>query len=283
MARHAIVGDVVHAYRSPSREATLIPETLSVFSIEGIGEIQSGDDLASIIGDSVGAQILDGDILAISSKIVSKAEGRLVPAVDREEAITQESVRVVASREHAGGITRIVENRNGFVLAAAGVDASNTPAGTILLLPVDPDASARGLRTALSERFGVRIGIVITDTFGRPWREGQTDVAIGAAGVTPSIKLAGTFDSHGHRLFVTEAAVVDEIAGTADLVKGKTSGRPVAIVRGLAALVLAEDGPGVRALIRPSEQDLFRVGSNEAYEAGYAAGLRAHQSGAEGQ
>lgn len=246
--------------------------TLTVLAVDGIPEIGAGDDLATIIGDAL-TGIEDGDILAVTSKIVSKAEGRQVVAADREEAITAETVRLVARREHPGGVTRIVENRLGLVLAAAGVDSSNTPEGVVLLLPEDPDASAHRLATALRARFGVRLGIVITDTLGRPWREGQTDVAIGAAGIRVLDDLRGSTDASGRRLDVTVAAVADEIAGAADLVKGKASGLPVAVVRGLAHLVGELDLPGARAMIRPAEQDMFRLGSQEAWDEGYAAGL----------
>jgi coenzyme F420-0:L-glutamate ligase/coenzyme F420-1:gamma-L-glutamate ligase len=145
---------------------------MSVWAVEGIPEIVAGDDLAEIIGDAIeaGTPLADGDILVVTSKIVSKAEGRTIRAADREEAITAETVRVVASREHPGGVTRIVENRLGIVGAAAGVDSSNTPEGTVLLLPLDPDASARALAADLRARFGAQVGIVVSDTLGRPWR-----------------------------------------------------------------------------------------------------------------
>lgn len=250
--------------------------TFSVFPVPGIPEVTAGDDLATLIGDAL-PPLEDGDILAITSKIVSKAEGRQVQAADREDAITAETVRVVATREHANGVTRIVENRQGLVLAAAGVDASNTPDGVVLLLPEDPDASARAIAERLRERFGVRIGVLITDTLGRPWREGQTDLAIGAAGIQVLDDLRGTADTNGRRLDVTVAAVADEIAGAADLVKGKTRGVPVAVVRGLGHLVTGLDAPGARAIIRPPDADLFRLGTREAWEEGYQAGLRAHE------
>ncbi|SDK77834.1 coenzyme F420-0:L-glutamate ligase / coenzyme F420-1:gamma-L-glutamate ligase [Cryobacterium psychrotolerans] len=251
---------------------------LTVFAPEGIGEIEAGDDLAAIILGAAGALLRGGDILAVTSKIVSKAEGRQVAAADREQAITDETVRVVATREHPGGVTRIVENRQGLVLAAAGVDASNTPDGTVLLLPIDPDASARALCAALRERTGLWLGVLITDTVGRPWREGQTDIAIGAAGLAVLDDLRGTEDSSGKRLDATIAAVADEIAGAADLVKGKTSGNPVAVVRGLGRLVGeldAADARGASRLLRPSDQDMFRLGSAEAYAEGFAAGQAA--------
>lgn len=257
------------------------PRALQVFVLEGIGEIAPGADLANVILGSIttddGVTLLqDGDILAVTSKIVSKAEGRIVLAEDREHAISDETVRVVATREHPGGVTRIVENRQGLVMAAAGVDASNTPDGVVLLLPADPDESARALCAALRERTGLRLGVLITDTAGRPWREGQTDIAIGAAGVAVLDDLRGTTDVSGRRLDATIAAVADEIAGAADLVKGKTSGNPVAVVRGLDQLVLdAEGAAGARMLQRPSESDMFRLGSTEAHAEGYAEGYAA--------
>ena len=252
---------------------------LKVFTLGGFGEITAGDDLAALIAEAARSRLIDGDIVAVTSKIVSKAEGRAVPAADREQAITEETVRIVASRAYPGGVTRIVENRQGLVMAAAGVDTSNAPAGVVLLLPVDPDASARALCTALRERTGLRLGVLITDTAGRPWREGQTDIAIGAAGLVVLDDLRGTTDGSGRRLDVTVAAVADEIAGAADLVKGKTSGNPVAVLRGLGRLVGDLDAVGARALQRPSDTDMFRLGTTEAraegYREGFAAGLAA--------
>jgi coenzyme F420-0:L-glutamate ligase/coenzyme F420-1:gamma-L-glutamate ligase len=245
--------------------------SLAVWAPEGIGEVVPGDDLATVIGAVLVGQLADGDIVVVTSKVVSKAEGRVIAAADREQAITDETVRVVATREHARGVTRIVENHLGIVAAAAGVDASNTPDGTVLLLPEDPDASAKALRGALQKRFGLKLGVLITDTLGRPWREGQTDVAIGAAGVRVIDDLRGTIDSHGRTLDVTASAVADEIAGAADLVKGKTSGRPVAVVRGLAHLVV-DDAAGARSIVRSAETDMFRTGSDEAWNEGYSAG-----------
>jgi coenzyme F420-0:L-glutamate ligase/coenzyme F420-1:gamma-L-glutamate ligase len=209
-----------------------------------------------------------------------------VQTADREQAITDETVRVVATRSRPGGLPplRIVENRLGLVMAAAGVDASNTPEGTVLLLPVDPDASARALRAALRARFGLdRLGVVVTDTAGRPWRDGLTDIAIGAAGVTVVDDLRGGVDAHGRPLSVTVTSVADEIAAASELVRGKATGRAIAVVRGVGRFVLAGDGPsgdgpGARTLVRPSADDLFREGSAEAYARGYAA-ARAELSG----
>jgi coenzyme F420-0:L-glutamate ligase/coenzyme F420-1:gamma-L-glutamate ligase len=234
---------------------------MTVFPVEGLPEITAGAELAGLIADA-GPSLADGDILVITSKIVSKAEGRVVQA-DREQAIDAESVRVVARR----GPTRIVETRHGLVLAAAGVDASNTPPGTVVLLPEDPDGSARRLRKALMDRLGVRIGVLITDTLGRPWRAGQTDAAIGAAGVAPLRDYRGTPDTFGVALEVSVAAVADELAGAADLVKGKAAGIPVAVVRGLADLVTEADGPGAQALVRPAAEDMFRYGSADVLAA----------------
>jgi coenzyme F420-0:L-glutamate ligase/coenzyme F420-1:gamma-L-glutamate ligase len=248
---------------------------LSIWAPDGIGEIEAGNDLTAILADAVGTDLQDGDILLVTSKIVSKAEGRRILAIDREQAITDETVRVVARREHPNGVTRIVENRLGLVMAAAGVDSSNTPDGTVLLLPVDPDASARVLRAGLRRRLSVSVGVVITDTVGRPWREGQTDIAIGAAGIRVVDDLRGQTDASGRPLTVTITAVADELAGAADLVKGKSAGRPVAVVRGLAHLLIEEDGPGARTLVRGPEKDMFRLGSDEAFAAGFEAGRAA--------
>jgi coenzyme F420-0:L-glutamate ligase/coenzyme F420-1:gamma-L-glutamate ligase len=233
-----------------------------VRGVTGIPEVAAGDDLAELVLTALGAEGLrDGDILLVTSKIVSKAEGRIVRADDREAAIDAETVRVVARR----GRTRIVENRQGLVMAAAGVDASNTPSGTVLLLPEDPDASARALRKRIGELGGgVRVGVVVTDTFGRPWRNGLTDVAIGAAGLDVLEDHRGRTDAHGNELAMTVTAIADELAAAADLAKGKTSGTPVAVLRGLPHLVLDQDGEGVRPMIRPAAEDMFRLGTSEA-------------------
>jgi coenzyme F420-0:L-glutamate ligase/coenzyme F420-1:gamma-L-glutamate ligase len=228
---------------------------ISITGITGLPEVTSGADLAGLI-DAAAPDLADGDILVVTSKIISKAEGRIVTA-SREQAIDAEMVRLVAQR----GPARIVETRHGLVLAAAGVDNSNTAPGTVALLPEDPDASARRLRKALAERRGVRIGVIITDTLGRPWRIGQTDAAIGAAGVVPVRDYRGGNDTYGNPLEVTLTAVADEIAAAADLVKGKTTGIPVAVVRGLDGFVADADGPGAAALIRPASEDMFRYGS----------------------
>jgi coenzyme F420-0:L-glutamate ligase/coenzyme F420-1:gamma-L-glutamate ligase len=234
---------------------------LTVTGVAGLPEIASGADLAALIAAAAPA-LADGDIIVVTSKIVSKAEGRVIRA-DRERAIDEETVRVVARR----GPARIVETRHGLVLAAAGVDNSNTVPGTVALLPEDPDGSARRLRKALREWAGATVGVIITDTMGRPWRVGQTDTAIGAAGMAPLRDHRGQVDTFGIPLEVTLAAVADEIAAAADLVKGKTSGIPVAIVRGLAELVTDSDGPGAQALIRPAAEDMFRYGSTEVLAA----------------
>ena len=241
---------------------------LTIWAPDGLPEVAVGDDLVALLAGVLG-DLRDDDVVVVTSKIVSKAEGRVVAATDREQAITDETVRVVATRAYPGGVTRIVENRLGLVMAAAGVDASNTPEGTVLLLPLDPDGTARAIRAGLRARLRVRVGVVITDTAGRPWRQGVTDLAIGAAGVVVLDDLRGARDSHGRVLTATMTAVGDEIAAAAELVKGKSAGRPVAVVRGLAHVVTDDDGPGARTLVRLGEQDMFAQGTAEAYARGW--------------
>jgi coenzyme F420-0:L-glutamate ligase / coenzyme F420-1:gamma-L-glutamate ligase len=238
---------------------------IEIFGVPGLPEVREGDDLAALIAGA--CPPADGDVLVVTSKIVSKAEGRVLVAEDRQKAIDAETVRVVARRAHPGGETRIVETRHGLVLAAAGVDASNTAPGTVLLLPEDPDASARRIRAGLRELTGARVAVLVTDTLGRPWRMGLVDAAIGAAGLAPLEDLRGRSDSHGNRLDATVTAVADEIAAAAELVKGKLTGVPVAVVRGLGHLVTDEDGPGARTLVRPADDDMFRYGSSEVLHA----------------
>ncbi|MBB5074764.1 coenzyme F420-0:L-glutamate ligase [Nonomuraea endophytica] len=222
----------------------------------GLPDVRPGDDLAALLK---GADLRPGDIVVITSKIVSKAENRLRDAPDRTAAIEEETERVVARR----GDMVIAQTRHGFVMAAAGVDNSNVAPGTVLLLPEDSDASARRIRAGLPRG----VGVIISDTFGRPWRNGLTDVAIGAAGVLPLEDFRGGEDSYGNPLNATVTALADEIAAAAELVKGKLAGVPVAVVRGLAHLLTREDGPGVRPLIRPADEDLFRYGSRDVVPA----------------
>ena len=239
--------------------------SMLVWAPDGVPEVAAGDDLAALLVAALAAEdfaLADGDVVVVTSKVVSKAEGRAV-RVDREEAITSETVRLVARR----GSTRIVETRHGLVLAAAGVDATGTEPGTVLLLPVDPDASARALRSRLLELAGVDVAVVVTDTMGRAWRTGQTDQAVGVAGLTPLDDLRGRDDGHGNVLEVTVAAVADEVASAADLVKGKLGLRPFAVVRGLAARTTREDGPGAAALVRPADEDMFRLGARDVVAA----------------
>ncbi|WP_017596846.1 coenzyme F420-0:L-glutamate ligase [Nocardiopsis lucentensis] len=240
-------------------------DDIRVRGLPGVPEVRPGDDLAALVADAVaasGVPLVDGDVLVVTSKIVSKAEGR-ARRMDREEAIDAETVRVVAR----AGRTRITQTRRGLVMAAAGVDASNVEPGTVLLLPEDPDASARALRAGLRERLGVEVAVVVSDTFGRPWRVGQTDVAIGAAGLTVLQDLRGATDTHGNVMEATVNAVADEIAGAGELVKGKASGVPVAVVSGLGALVTEEDGRGAVELVRSADADLFRYGSRDVVPA----------------
>lgn len=237
---------------------------IEVLGIAGLPEVAEGDDIAALIPRDA---VRDGDVVVVTSKIVSKAEGRVQVADDREKAIEAETVRVVARRAHDRGETRIVETRQGLVLAAAGVDASNTEPGTVLLLPEDPDGSARRIRAGLRERTGADVAVIVSDTLGRPWRNGLVDAAIGVAGLEPLNDLRGREDAHGNRLDATITAVADEIAAAAELVKGKLDGVPVAVVRGLSALVTKEDGPGARALVRPPDEDMFRYGPSEVLQA----------------
>lgn len=245
-------------------ETTPLPRTVSCLAVDGVGEVRPGDDLASLLLDALGAgdeTLADGDVVLVTSKVVSKAEGRQV-AGDRDTALPAETARVVARR----GPTTIARTRHGLVMAAAGIDASNVPGGGVLLLPLDPDASARALRAALVARTGRRVAVVVTDTSGRAWRHGQTDIAIGVAGLVPLDDHAGRVDVHGHPLAVTAPAVADELAGLGDLVKGKLGGRPFALVRGAEQRVLDvdDDGPGATALVREPDQDMFGYGARDA-------------------
>jgi coenzyme F420-0:L-glutamate ligase/coenzyme F420-1:gamma-L-glutamate ligase len=230
---------------------------LEIWGVEGIPEIESGDDLgrALIRAD---AGLRDGDIVVVTSKVVSKAEDRLVSGT-REDHLAAESVRVVAKR----GDTQIVETHHGFVLAAAGIDASNVPAGTVALLPLDPDASAAKVRNTLLTEIGVDVAVIISDTMGRPWRDGVIDTAIGAAGLDVRWDLRGQRDTAGHLLEATVIAIADELASAADLVKGKLAATPVAVIRGFP-FTRSDPDPGARPLIRPSADDMFRLGTREA-------------------
>lgn len=235
-----------------------------VEALAGIGEVIAGDDVAQLIIEALalevdGVGLLDGDVLVITSKIISKAEGRQLRAADREGALENETVRTVARR----GPTSIVVNRLGITQAAAGIDNSNVEAGQILLLPSDPDASAAGIRARLESHFGVRLAVIISDTSGRAWRNGQTDHAIGLAGLSPMTDYSGTTDGYGNALAVTSTAVADELAAAADLVKGKLRGRPVALIRG-ADLAISDEDHTARELLRPPDQDLFARGQREA-------------------
>ena len=242
----------------------MTPE-VRVWAPDGMPEVAAGDDLAALVVSAIeadGRPLAGGDVLVVTSKVVSKAEGRVL-RLDREEAIAAETVRVVARR----GDTRIVETRHGLVLAAAGVDASGVEPGWVVLLPVDPDASARRLRTRVRELTGCHVGVVVSDTAGRPWRNGLIDQAVGAAGIAPLEDLRGRDDGHGNVLDATVTATADEAAAAADLVKGKLARRPVAVVRGLARHVTVEDGPGARAMVRPASEDMFRLGSRDVLAA----------------
>jgi coenzyme F420-0:L-glutamate ligase / coenzyme F420-1:gamma-L-glutamate ligase len=239
---------------------------ISIVPVEGLPEIREGDDLAALIAEH--AELRGGDVLVVAQKAVSKAEGRVVRLVDVEpsdearrlagnedprrfEVILRESKRIVRARPPLV----IAETRQGFVCASAGVDSSNAPeAGTVVLLPEDPDASAARLRRGLHELTGADVGVIVSDSFGRPWRQGTTDVAIGLSGIRPLLDLKGERDSAGYELHATVIAVADELAGAAELVLGKTAGVPAAVIRGVDA---RGEGSG-RDLVMPAERDLFR-------------------------
>jgi coenzyme F420-0:L-glutamate ligase/coenzyme F420-1:gamma-L-glutamate ligase len=239
---------------------------ITLWSPDGVGEVRRGDDLAELLL-ATGADLADGDVVCVTSKAVSKAEGRVV-AADRTEAVVRETVRLVARR----GPLSVVVNRLGLTMAAAGVDASNVAPGTVVLLPEDPDATARSLRAALAAGAGANVAVVVTDTAGRPWREGQTDIAVGAAGLRVLDDHAGRTDPYGNLLAVTAPAVADEVAGAAELAAGKLARRPFTVLRGRADLVLppGDDGLGAAALLRDPGSDLFGLGSREAVLAALA-------------
>jgi coenzyme F420-0:L-glutamate ligase / coenzyme F420-1:gamma-L-glutamate ligase len=236
---------------------------ITIFAPAGIGEVGAGTDVTELVANGVAAApegpLRDGDIVVVTSKIISKAEGRVRLAAERQQAIDAETARTVAARDQ----TRIVRTHTGLTTAAAGVDSSNVAGESILLLPRDPDRSARTLRAGLVARCRVRLGVIISDTAGRAWRMGQTDHAIGAAGVRVVQDYAGTRDAYGNLLSVTAMAVGDELAAAADLAKGKLSQRPVAVIRGLENLVVTDDADAA-SLVRPQASDLFGYGSREA-------------------
>ncbi|WP_432849930.1 coenzyme F420-0:L-glutamate ligase [Amycolatopsis sp. CA-161197] len=241
---------------------------VEILPVTGLPEFRPGDDLTGAIV-AAAPWLRSGDVVVVTSKVFSKVEGRLVRVPSdpeardaaRRELIDQETVRVVARVAR----TVITENPLGIVQAASGIDASNVQGDEVALLPADPDASAHALRGGLRDRLGVEVAVVVTDTMGRAWRVGQTDAAIGASGLRVLHAYAGQVDSQGNELAVTEIAVADELAAAADLVKGKLGGLPVAVVRGLQ---LTDDGSTARNLIRPVDEDLFRLGTNEALAQG---------------
>ncbi|WP_422773336.1 coenzyme F420-0:L-glutamate ligase [Plantactinospora sp. WMMC1484] len=247
---------------------------LEVLPVLGIGDVTEGDDLSAMIATAA-PWLRDGDVLVVTSKVVSKAEGRLVDVpVDgpereaaRAEVLAGETARPVARR----GGTRIVQTHHGFVMASAGIDASNVDRSRLVLLPKDPDASARALRAGIRERHGADIAVIVSDTMGRPWRNGLTDVALGVAGMPAVRDHRGEVDPYGNKLHITQMAVVDELAGAGELVKGKCDQVPVAVVRGYLGTADPDDGPGAAVLVRDAEHDLFALGTAEAR----ADGLRA--------
>ena len=245
-----------------------VPEAVTVRPVRGLPEFAPGDDLAAAIA-AAEPDLADGDVVVVTSKVVSKVEGALVPVspdADREavrlQVIEQQAVRVLARR----GPLAIVQTRQGWVVAAAGVDASNVGRDALVLLPEDADASARRLRDRLRELRGVDVAVVVSDTFGRTWREGLTDVAIGSAGLPALVDHRGRVDAHGNRLETTRIALVDELAAAADLVKGKLAAVPVAIVRGIQPTA-PEPDPGTRPLVRDPADDLFPWGARDLVSA----------------
>lgn len=267
-------GWLPNACRRLTPEMGEVKPELQITTVLGIGPIAPEADLAALITATEiswpdGATgFADGDVVVVTSKIVAKSEGRIVVAQSRDAAIESETVRVVATKVTPRGTTKIVQTQHGLVMAAAGVDASNVEPGKVVLLPLDPDASARDLLTRLRKITEKRLGIIITDTMGRPWRLGVTDVAIGAAGITVLDDHTGRIDGFGRTLEMTVIAIADEIAAAADLVKGKIGGSPVAVVRGLGAYVSTEFGPGAGAVVRPLDEDLFPLGTKEAIQHG---------------
>ncbi len=241
---------------------------IEILPVTGLPEFRPGDDLSAALS-AAAPWLRDGDVVVVTSKVVSKCEGRLVPAPEDDEArdrlrrklVDDEAVRVLARKER----TLITENRLGLIQAAAGVDGSNVGRTELALLPLDPDASAAALRAGLRERLGVTVAVVITDTMGRAWRNGQIDAAVGTAGLAVLHNYSGAVDRHGNELVVTEVAVADEIAAAADLVKGKLTAMPVAVVRGLRPV---DDGSTARQLVRAGTEDLFWLGTAEAIELG---------------
>jgi coenzyme F420-0:L-glutamate ligase / coenzyme F420-1:gamma-L-glutamate ligase len=236
---------------------------ITIFAPGRIGEVTPGADIAATILAAVAADpqgpLRDGDIVVVTSKIISKAQGRIEPASRRTELIISETKRTVARR----GDTRIVRTRDGLTIAAAGIDSSNLPAESILRLPHNPDGSAAALRERLETATNLRLGVIISDTAGRPWRIGQTDHAIGVSGVRALADYVGARDAYGNELQVTVMAVADELAAAADLVKGKLRGRPIAVVRGLGRLI-GQAESAARELLRDPVEDMFGFGSQEA-------------------
>ena len=231
-----------------------MPDSIHIRPVTGLPEVSPGDDLAGMIAEA--ADLADGDVLVITQKVVSKAEDRLVDvdsAVGHKQIVDAEAVRVLRRR----GDLVIAETSHGFVCANAGVDLSNVPDGWATLLPVDSDRSARRIRDALRHRLGLDVAVIVSDTFGRPWRRGVTDVAIGCAGLRPIVDLRGTNDALGRELQVTEVAIVDEIAAAAELVMGKAAAVPVALVRGVDPSWFG-DGNVVADVVRSPAEDLFR-------------------------
>lgn len=249
---------------------------LELLALEGIPEIAEGDDVAELIASSAGSTGLklgSDDVIVVAQKIVSKAEGRLRELADVQP--TDEAEKLAATTEKDPRLVQlildescevlravpgvlIVETNHGFVCANAGIDSSNVPGDAVLLLPLDPDASAREIRSRLGARLGITPAVIVTDSFGRAWRSGQTDIAIGCAGIDPLLDLRGSRDGNGREMAATITAVADELAAAADLARTKGGHQPVVVIGGRPDLIMETDGPGARASLRERSQDLFR-------------------------
>jgi coenzyme F420-0:L-glutamate ligase / coenzyme F420-1:gamma-L-glutamate ligase len=248
---------------------------LQIVSLAGLGRFTAGDDIAALIIEQLPALhwpdgttgLADGDIVVVTSKIVAKAQGRVQPGADRDAAIAQETVRVVATKRTPRGLTQIVQTADGLVLAAAGVDASNVEPGHVVLLPKRPDDVATQIRDAINTHLGITVGVLITDTMGRPWRLGVTDVAIGAAGIVVLDDFTGRTDTFGRTLEMTMVAIADELASAAELTQPKIGGSPISVVRGAQAWVQQTD-QNAGTLVRPLDEDLFSLGTSEAIRLG---------------
>lgn len=257
--------------------------SLQIVSVDGFGHIEAGTDLSALIAEHLAAVVwpdgergvTSGDVISITSKIVAKAQGRT--HTDRDTAIAEQTIRVIATKKTPRGITQIVQTQDGLILAAAGVDASNVEPGTVVLLPEDPDGFAATVRSRIREASGCDVGVIVTDTMGRPWRLGVTDVAIGSAGLIALDDFTGRIDGYGRTLEMTMVAVADELAAAAELTQPKIGGSPVSVIRGAATWVRTTE-QNAKTLIRPLEEDLFWLGTQEAIDLGRRTAVQARRT-----